>query len=152
VTAPQQRRAAPWEPGDLVRLVVLTLVALAVIGVAWYGASGEGRLSHQMSWLNLSVAGLMVTGAGNLMWLARGRRSVGERRRELLARWEPAGPAGSSWPTSAPEREVPADGPLVRAAGMRLAHRPGCPLVAGKHTAPALDGGPRCRICGEDRP
>jgi hypothetical protein len=86
------------------------------------------------------------------MWLARGRRSVGERRRELLARWEPAGPPGSSRPTGAAEHEVLAGGPLVRAAGMRLAHRPGCPLVAGKDTAPAPDGGPRCRICGEDRP
>lgn len=143
-----RRRAAPWEPNDLVRLVTLSLIALAVIGIAWYGASGEGRLSQQMSWLNLAVVGILVGGAGNLTWMARGRRSVGERRRALLGAWERTG-SGAASPTSAPGAK--ADSRLVRVAGMRFAHTADCPLVTGKKvvTVRADDAAPRCGVCGE---
>ena len=151
MTAPPdpRRRPAPWDPNDLVLLVALTLIAVSIIGVAWYGASGQGRLSQQTAWLNLAVVGIVVAGGGNLMWMARGRRSVGERRRALLTEWDTSVRASS---TAAPKHRAPVGGALVRAAGMRFAHAPDCPLVAGKVTTPvaAGEGAPRCTICNGD--
>ena len=142
-----RRRAAPWEPNDLVRLVTMTLIALGIIGVAWYGASGQGRLSQQIAWLNLSVVGVMIAGGANLMWMARGRRSVGERRRALLSSWDRTGVPVTAAVASARQ----GDGGLVRVEGMRFAHTASCPLVAGKAlvAVPADDPAPRCGICGE---
>jgi hypothetical protein len=150
VTAPSGPRSSPWRPNDLVRIVAFSIIALSGIGVAWYGASGKGALSDQTIYLNIAVVAIVVAGAGNLAWLAAGRRSVGLRRRALLRRWDAPVIARGRF---APKRRItlttPAPtGQLVRAEGMSFAHRPGCPLVTGKPTVAVTEANPPlCSIC-----
>lgn len=155
MTAPTRRRrsSVPWQPNDLTWLVVLSLLAVIGIGVAWYQTSGIGELSHQLSWLNLAVVSIVVASVGNLMWIVNGRRAVGIRRRELLARWdvddEPA-PSSRFAVEPSPALVTPAarSGVLVRAAGMSYAHDPSCPLMAGKTAVEVGERNPVvCAIC-----
>jgi len=153
VTAPSRSRrpSVPWSPNDLVRLVVLSLLAITGIGIAWYQTSGTGRLSEQLSWLNLSIASLVVASLANLMWIMNGRRSVGLRRQELLDRWDIEDErvtTGRFAVEPEPPVAAPRSGVLVRADGMAYAHDPSCPLVIGKETTVVTEASPPlCVIC-----
>ncbi|MFE0651792.1 hypothetical protein ACFVZH_24700 [Streptomyces sp. NPDC059534] len=108
---------------------------LCVLG--WYGMSGERFAERQLPYLAsctvpgaaLIVAGAVLTGTATLLSPVR-----------------PPEPA----PPEAAETPPPADdGPPLRVPGGTLAHRPDCPLVAGKAEATeagaaALDPCPVC--------
>ena len=87
-TAP---RAAVAEHGtlssgeDLLRWALTTGVGGIVIAVSWYVCAGDASFTRQIGPLDAAVAGAVVSGLGNAMWLLRGRRVLGERRRALLA-------------------------------------------------------------------
>ena len=55
-----------------------------VIAVAWYVAAGEATFAQQVGPVDAALAGLLLSGVGNLAWLLHGRRTLGERRRLLL--------------------------------------------------------------------
>ncbi|HUE09094.1 MAG TPA: hypothetical protein VMP41_16840 [Acidimicrobiales bacterium] len=136
------RQAAParpllWSAEDLLRWAITTGLGGVVIAVAWYIAAGEATFGQQVGPLDAALAGLLLSGVGNLAWLLHGRRALGERRRLLL-------PNVSDDAASADQETVPV-GPLSRSEvagtvpdeflageGMERFHRPECALAAGR--------------------
>lgn len=140
-------RATPWRDGDVVMVAALSVVGLAGIGVAWFGASGTADAAAQAGWLNLAVAGFVVAAVGDSLWLMRLRHAVGARRAALVSL--------DSGPEPQPVHRAARPGStaglaLVRAAGMSHVHYPDCPLVAGKQLrAVTVGDGAPCGMCME---
>jgi len=120
-----------WAAEDLIRLVLALLVGGIVVGVAWYICSGDARFNQQIGPLDAAVGGLIFAGGGNVMWLLRGRRALGERRRALMPDLEAAIlPAGSVRPVATSPSD-PSD-LLVAGDGLVRYHRAACPLASGR--------------------
>ena len=135
----------PWRLADMLLLYVFTAIGFTILLVAWWGVSGTARLSHQVPWVSLAGAGVIVLGTGNSFWLLIGRRAVADRRRQLLTAFEAAAPL--------PEGAQPnGSGPQpVWSAGMQHYHRASCQLVQGKATSSdslAAHRGAGRRPCG----
>ncbi|MEU7074446.1 hypothetical protein AB0B30_27040 [Streptomyces narbonensis] len=128
--------------------VTAVAVGAVLCALGWYGISGERFAERQLPYLASSTlpgAALIVSGA--VMVAAA-----------LLL------PTGPSDRAHAPDRAPPpdtaetpppsSDGPLLRVPGGTLAHRPDCPLVAGK--AEATEAGDAtldpCPVCDPWRP
>jgi hypothetical protein len=83
-------RAAPasrpmlWRAEDLLRWGLTVGLGGIVVAVSWYVCAGDVSFSRQIGPTDAAVAGLLLAGIGNVGWLLRGRRIVGERRRTLL--------------------------------------------------------------------
>ena len=140
---PVAQRGALWSAEDLLRWALATGVGGIVIAVSWYVGAGDASFNRQIGPLDAAVAGVVVSGLGNAVWLLRGRRALGERRRALLA--DPvvavdtdgpgavrrvsssagAGPAGAASSDAAAEA-------LVAGEGLLRFHRPDCVLAAGR--------------------
>ncbi|WP_175411204.1 hypothetical protein [Streptomyces sp. TRM64462] len=123
---------------------------LCVVG--WYGVSGERFAERQLAYLASSTvpgAALLVAGA---VWVAAsggaaprggpGNGDTGEPGREVGA--EQGAEEGTFRPSS--------QDPPVRVPDGTLAHRPDCPLVAGKpDVAPVGDAKLEpCPVCAPD--
>lgn len=114
---------------------------LCVIG--WYGVSGERFFERQIPYLascTVPGAALLVAGAVLVASAGRGEPAVDGRDEpdELPV-------AGDVPPWDAPS----SDGPPLCVPGGTLAHRPDCPLVAGKPEAEPVGDrqlGP-CPVC-----
>jgi hypothetical protein len=138
----------PWRIGDLILTYLVNVAGLILILVGWFEASGNLTIHDQIPWLNLGVTGIIVAGAGNVLWLLTGRRAVGELRRRLTVRLPGAGPAS----TSGPEPDT-ALGALVTGTAMTRYHRADCPLVKGKPVTAAEEdrhleaGRVACDVC-----
>ncbi|HWB36167.1 MAG TPA: hypothetical protein VHA75_09095 [Rugosimonospora sp.] len=78
-------KPSPWQAPDVAVLFVLNAVGAAVIVAGALWAGGLDEVPRQFPAANLSVAGLLVAGFGNVTWLLSGRRAVSQRRRRLLA-------------------------------------------------------------------
>jgi hypothetical protein len=143
-------RRVPWRLGDLYGLYGTTVGGLLLVAIAWYQASGSIDPDAQVGWTNLAVAGLIILGAGNLVWLLTGRRVVGELRRDVIARL-PLRPV-----TSEHEPVAPSSGALVAQRGMTRYHRPECLFVTGKAATAASEPSHRragrrpCEVCLSD--
>jgi hypothetical protein len=102
-----------------------------VVVVSWYVCSGDASFSKQVGPADAALGGLVLAGLGNAMWLLRGRRALGERRRALLpdvaAAAEPVGRV-----TRVSGVEARPDELLVAGEGMVLFHRPDCALATGR--------------------
>ncbi|TQK43596.1 hypothetical protein FBY35_5065 [Streptomyces sp. SLBN-118] len=99
---------------------------LSVIG--WYGVSGERFAERQIPYLaSCTVPGAALLVAGAVLLAAAGR---------LMGPWDGEEAGVPEAPVSSPEVppfEPPSsEGPVVCVPGGTLAHRPDCPLVAGK--------------------
>ncbi|XIE77967.1 hypothetical protein AB6O49_06625 [Streptomyces sp. SBR177] len=110
----------------------------------WYGISGERFAERQLPYLAsctvpgaalLVAAAVLCTGAA-LLSRAPGRSE--EAKQEEEEEDEPSAPAAPS-----------STGPPLRVPGGTLAHRPDCPLVAGRPEAePAGEAGlDPCPVC-----
>ena len=117
--------AVLWTGGDVVQLVVLSVISVGFMAVSWY-LSGDGQpLDRQMHRIDLAVVGLLIGMVGGGLFLLRGLRAVAARKatikalahRRLAARPAVADTAG---------------GDLVAGPGMTRYHRAGCSLVTGK--------------------
>jgi hypothetical protein len=131
-----------------------------IIVVSWYVCSGDANFNQQIGPLDAAVGGMVLVGLGNVMWVLRGRRAVGERRRALLP--DPVmtatGSVGSVRKVSdhsANDADADADELFVAGKGLLYFHRPECALAAGRNWS----GAPRaeherqgCRPCGVCRP
>jgi hypothetical protein len=143
------RRSVPWQPGDLVTLYVATVSGLLLVFLAWLETSGAVHLRSQVRWTNVGVAGVIVLGAGNLLWLLRGRRAIGELRAFVLPRVVVETPTSATPPMLAP-RVAPA---LVSGSSMTRFHRADCVLVVGKDVVAASESTHRrrgrtpCGVC-----
>lgn len=120
------------------------LVALAVGAVlcvlGWYGVSGERFAERQLPHLasgTVPGAALVVAGA---VWAAAGARAV--------AGGATGGPGASEEPGGGAFRPSSQE-PPVRVPGGTLAHRPDCPLVAGRPGVVAVGGAALapCPVC-----
>jgi hypothetical protein len=131
--------AVPWRVGELVSLYCFNLAGLVLILLAWFQVSGQVDLGSQMRWLNAGVAGVIVAGAGNVLWLMAGRRRVGELCRSA-ARPVLARAARNRTVANAPTPDG-AVGQLVSGQGMTRFHRRSCLFVAGKPVTPASERG-----------
>lgn len=100
---------------------------LCVVG--WYGISGERYAERQLPYLaSCTVPGAALLVAGAVLFVGAA----------LLAPPEAAaGPPGSAEeePSAAVSAAPSSEGPPLRVPGGTLAHRPDCPLVAGRPEA-----------------
>ncbi|MFF1477983.1 hypothetical protein ACFVYD_10455 [Streptomyces sp. NPDC058301] len=113
----------------------------AVLCVAgWYGVSGERFTPRQIPYLascTVPGAALIVAGAVLLARTADAEAAV-----RVNGTGQETPPADEPGPPSS-------DGPLLRVPGGTLAHRPDCPLVAGRPDARPAGGAPLepCPVC-----
>jgi hypothetical protein len=141
------RAQVPWGLRDARALFFLTCGGLGALFLSWWAASGTGKLNRQITWMVVAIAGIVVIGAGNFLWLLAGRRAVGARRRTLLERLE-----ALDADVLSPTRDVV--GPsstYVAVAGSARYHLPSCLLVRGKAVSP-IDpkkrrGAKPCEMC-----
>ncbi|MEV3993173.1 hypothetical protein AB0J57_30135 [Streptomyces sp. NPDC049837] len=115
--------------------VVAAAIGAVLCVLGWYGVSGERFAERQIPYLascTVPGAALIVAGAV-LLGGAPVPRGSGARPQEPQA--------GTDRPSS--------DAPPVRVPGGTLAHRPDCPLVAGKaDVVPAGDAAlDPCPVC-----
>ena len=126
-------------------LVLSTTVGVATWAAATVGVHYATTARQAVTWLDVAVLGLTGLGAGNCLWLLRGRRAIG-RRRVALVRLLPSpdgDPAVRPVAVSEVERSK-----LVSTRGGVLAHQPDCPLVVGKNVRPAGRGASSlCSVC-----
>jgi hypothetical protein len=141
-SADASRHVAParpllWGAEDLLRWAITTGLGGIVIAVAWYIAAGEATFAQQVGPVDAALAGLLLSGIGNLVWLLHGRRALGERRRVLLPNVAAAtasadAPVVVVGPLSTPAGEASVDGVFLAGEGMERFHRPECALAAGR--------------------
>lgn len=134
------RQVAParpllWGAEDLLRWVITTGLGGIVITVAWYVAAGEATFGQQVGPLDAALAGLLLSGVGNLAWLLHGRRALGERRRLLLSDVTEA--TADPQPVLVGPLPLPAttgtvDDVFLAGEGMERYHRRHCALAAGR--------------------
>jgi len=158
-----------WRPEDLLRWAVAVGLGGIVVAVSWYICAGEVSFGSQVGPTDAAVAGLLVAGMGNVSWLLKGRRALGERRRALLPDVSLVSDATSGAGGKAPQSEEVAQtdprglDPVlnelelcVGGEGMERFHRPECALTSGRHDWKALSRGEHeaagRRPCGVCRP
>jgi hypothetical protein len=123
MTSPTTAPTSPWTGAARWQLILSTVVAVIVCGLAWLGAAGENHVGDQLIFATVSVAGVAVSLCANISWITRARRSVGERARALLGDV----PAISPTSVSSPAEKV------IAGADLCLYHRPECALATGRH-------------------
>ena len=142
---------APWDTGDLVRLIAVVAVGGVVCAVAWTGASGHAELRDQTGWVAVGVAGFLVAVAGQGLWLLRGRRALSAHAAAVMVEAAALTPAGAGSGSARPM--AAAAEWLVAADGLRHFHRPDCPIAARRHWSPLprraheAAGRTACGIC-----
>jgi hypothetical protein len=143
----RRRRREPWNGDALARLVLWNGAGLVLVVLGWYEASGRGRPGPGISWLNVSILGLLVSGAANGMWLLRQRRTVTMARVSILPVLH-RDAALSEGPLKMPAHDEESV-TRVWIPGLTRYHRQGCPLIAGKEVSPTqgLEPLAACEMC-----
>jgi hypothetical protein len=136
----------PWRLGDALSVLTLNAIGLVLVLTGWYVAAGRLLFHDQVVGANVAVAGIIVAGAGNGMWLLTGRRALGLRRRNL------AGGIEHQY-RSRPRPVATQTTSFVVAKGMTRYHRPDCvfaaarPVVARSRDTHEAQGRTRCEVC-----
>jgi hypothetical protein len=127
-----------WSAEDFIRWALGVGAGGIVIVVAWYVCSGDATFGRQIGPVDVAVGGVVFAGLGNVMWLLRGRRALGERRRALLpdmaAIGEATGPSAEADVGAAGSAGVETD-LFLGGEGMVRFHRPDCTLAVGRSWA-----------------
>ena len=63
--------------------VVLNVVGLVLLALGWVAVSGKVTLSDQAPYLNIAVAGLLLAGVGNALYIMATRRTLENRLRTV---------------------------------------------------------------------
>jgi hypothetical protein len=105
--------------------LTLNAVGLALLVAGWSMASGRLLFHDQVSGANVAIAGIIVAGVGNGVWLLTGRRAVGLRRRTVAEAIE-----GQYRSRPRPVAEEATT--FVAAKGMTRYHRPDCVFVVDR--------------------
>jgi hypothetical protein len=124
-------------------LLVGQLACLAAIVLAGRASAERPGAGGQGAWVAVALAGALVSAAGNGVWLGVLRRAATSRRRAIFARLAEYGDRAS---TGAAGRADAAARPVM-VAGLRLRHRPDCPLVVGKAVVSATADAEPCGWC-----
>jgi hypothetical protein len=74
----------PWTGRDGIPVAGLIAVGGLLWFIGWWRLSGRSTMEAQIGPMNLAAIGVMVIGAGQVLWFLRGRRAVGTRRVFLL--------------------------------------------------------------------
>jgi hypothetical protein len=126
--APAPMPASPWSAAGVRALAVVVVLAAVVLGIAWYGCSGETVWRVQVRWFGLGLIACAFNAVACLTWLAVGLRAIRTART-----WTTAALRTRDVPELRPRLVAAAPaGDLVTSARMRRYHRPDCPLMAGK--------------------
>ena len=126
------RTYRPWSAEHMVLLWMADMVALALLMICWWEVASTGILRTQLTWIELGMAGLVIAGAANALWLLRGRQSVALAsamllQESVLADLDVVG-QGTGDGTAA--------GATVHVPGGSRFHRPGCAFVADRVARP----------------
>lgn len=113
-------------------LIVLAgnAVALLLVAAGWVAVSGARSLPDQQNSINVGMAGVLVAGVANAVWLGTGRRSVRILRGEVLP--DPGAGAEAAGREAPRNMAVVASADLVTVPGTTRYHRPDCPMARGK--------------------
>lgn len=142
-----------WPVGAVTNLYAATLVGLAAVVTGWWGASGAAKVSGQLAWLNVTIAGVVVAGTANVVWILRARRAVGLRARRLVGHLAGDAPHAGVASAEAAAGSPPDGESLLAVSGLGLFHRVGCAMLAGKPAATASSeehrraGRAACGVC-----
>jgi energy-converting hydrogenase Eha subunit C len=79
--------------------VVLNVAGLALLVAGWVAVSGRVTLAAQAPYINLAVAGLLLAGIGNALYLMAMRRTLEDRLRRVHDRID-SGVAHKEWAQS----------------------------------------------------
>jgi len=138
--------AGTWSPRRVAFLAMTQVAVLAVVGVAARSTSSEAAaVGDQIVWLDIAVAAAITSAAVNGSFLVRARRALSLRQQTVLASVDARAQLTLdtvSASTAASPTVLP-----VSVPGLRFAHRPDCPMVAGKRTVPAPAGQEPCGWC-----
>jgi len=63
--------------------IVLNVAGLVLLALGWAAVSDKVRLADQAPYMNLAVAGLLLAGVGNALYLMALRRSLEQRLRTV---------------------------------------------------------------------
>jgi hypothetical protein len=146
-----------WGADHVIRVMAANGIGLVLVFIGWWATSGEGSFHRQLPWLNVGVAGLVVAGAGNGLWLARGRRAITQSRKSVTRACGSTNGRVVVRRSSRDRLGVGESGMgsmgLVAGQGMSFYHRATCLLVGGK-TVRVLsraeherDGLLACEVC-----
>ena len=73
---------------EAVPTVVLNVAGLVLLLLGWVAVSGEVRLADQAPAMNIAVAGILLAGIGNALYIMALRRSLEQRLRRVQDRIE----------------------------------------------------------------
>jgi hypothetical protein len=59
--------------------LALNAVGIVLIGVAWFGASGQTKVAAAFPYVSLAIAGALVVAVGNTIYLYGFRRAMRNR-------------------------------------------------------------------------
>jgi hypothetical protein len=124
-----------WPQATLMTWSVLSTIGGSLLVGGWAQVRSESVYADQATGINLSVAGVVVAGAGALMMLLAGRRAVGVRRLAVLGDLR-AMPVRASAGTSSDSTSQH----LVGGEGLRHFHRAGCTMAHGRSWSAASRG------------
>jgi hypothetical protein len=128
-------RASLAPPAVLGVVALAQVGAIAIAGVAWNGSATKASPTGQISWAGLAALAVAVSGAVNALWLARARRIIGIRQRQVTALIQEVGDRHG--PPPALGTQTGGGVTLVAVDGMGLYHRAGCVLLQGRPGARA---------------
>jgi protein-S-isoprenylcysteine O-methyltransferase Ste14 len=66
--------------------IVLNLAGLVLLVLGWVAVSGKVTLSDQAPYVNIALAGLLLAGVGNALYLMATRRTLEARLRRVSDR------------------------------------------------------------------
>ena len=139
---------ALWGTRPRVALILGNLVALVSMAGAWWTVSGSRSASDQHSLLMVGLAGVLLAGVANGIWLGAGRMAIRSARSAIL----PAPPESAASNGMSGVTDIRAEA-LFSGNAMSWYHRSGCLLSVGKSVASAtrreheLAGRTACEVC-----
>ncbi|MCU1595454.1 MAG: hypothetical protein JWO12_2846 [Frankiales bacterium] len=116
---------SPWLVGDTLAVGVVNVVGLGMILGGLQGTRHTTDPHNLLLLVNVAAAGLVVSLAGNAVFLLSALRHVGTLRSDLLG-------AREAVREVAPTAAIEVSDVLVSASSMTRFHRAGCPAVQGK--------------------
>jgi hypothetical protein len=135
----------PWSSTQVRVVVACDLIAVLLVAVAAFGAGDERSLQDQLTWINVAVLGLVAVVVANGALFTAARRAIGQRRLHLVP---------DVVRRDAPPPTTSSDERWLWVPGTTRAHRPGCPMTAGKPVEGVSEARirahnlSRCELCG----